>query len=453
MSFSVSEARRLARWPARAALLGLVAAMVWAPPAAAQAGQATGSITGQVTSEANAPLSDVQVFLIGTQMGGLTAGNGRYFIRNVPAGAYRIQALRLGYAAVTQDVTVAAGQSMTVNFTLSQQALGLDEIVVTGTAGAARRREVGNSIVQIATADVAAASVNVDQLLQAQSPGVLVSASNGMSGSGAQIRLRGSISVSQTNQPLIYVDGVRVRSDPYDRNISPTEGAGRGGNVTASPLADINPSDIERIEIIKGSAASTLYGTQAAAGVIQIFTKRGSSGAPRWTLQVDQGFNREMPFAPDVDVRPANDPLPEGPRGEYSYKYMNMDPYLRDGYRQKYALGVAGGAQTLQYYLSGQLDDNEGVMPQDVEKKKGVRGNFTFTPFNALTVQVSSAYNRTDIQNTPSGNNAQGLTLNAFRRERNYFGNGDPELIRTIYETQKHTTRIDRFILAASPRR
>ncbi len=432
------------------ALLGLVAAIAWAPPAAAQAGQQTGTISGQVTSEANAPLRDVQVFLVGTQMGSLTGGNGRYLIRNVPAGAYQIRALRLGYGTVTQDVTVTAAQSAAVNFTLGQQALGLDEIVVTGTAGAARRREVGNSIVQIATADVSAASVNVDQLLQAQSPGVLVSASNGMSGSGAQIRLRGSISVSQSNQPLIYVDGVRVRSEPYDRNISPTEGAGRGGNVTASPLADINPNDIERIEIIKGSAASTLYGTEAAAGVIQIFTKRGTSGAPRWTAQVDQGFNHEMPFAPDVDVRPVNDPLPEGPRGTYSYKYLNMDPYLRDGYRQKYALSVQGGSETLQYYISGQFDKNQGVMPQDVEDKRGVRGNFTFSPIGDITVQVTSAYNRTHIRNTPSGNNAQGLTLNAFRRERNYFSSGDPELMRTLYETQKHTTQIDRFILGST---
>ena len=159
---------------------------------------------------------------------------------------------------------------------------------------------------------------------------------------------------------------------PYARNISPTEGAGRGGNVTASPLNDINPNDIDRIEVLKGSAASTLYGTEAAAGVIQIFTKRGTTGAPRWTMQIDQGFNHEMPFAPDVDVRPVNDPtLSTIPRGQYSYKYLNMDPWLRDGYRQKYSLSVSGGSQVLQYYVSGQYDGNQGVMPLDDERKAG----------------------------------------------------------------------------------
>lgn len=460
MSLPLSASgRRIARWAGSVATLALLASAAWANPGAAQ--QATGTITGEILARSGAPLSEVQVFIVGTQMGSLTAGNGRYTIRNVPAGTHEVRAMRIGYETITQSVTVVAGQSVAANFHLAEQALGLDEIVVTGTAGAARRREVGNSIVQIQTT-VAPPTTNVDQMLQAQSPGLLVSASNGSSGSGAQIRLRGAVSVAQSNQPIIYVDGVRIRSEPYERNISPTEGAGRGGNVTASPLADINPADIERIEIIKGAAASTLYGTDAAAGVIQIFTKRGSTGTQRWNLQIDQGFNRLMPFAPDVDVRPPNDKLWEGPRGEYSYKYLNMQYYLRDidlgplgsfqgAHRQKYSLSTTGGGQFLQYFISGNLEDNLGVLPKDFEKKVGVRGNFTFTPFNALTVQTNAAYNRTEIQNTPAGNNAQGLTLNAFRRERNYFQEGNPDsIMQLIVDPQQITTRVDRFVLGST---
>jgi len=429
-----------------AALAGLALAL--ASPAHAQ--QPVGSITGQVTTHSAAPISEAQVVIVGTQQGALTASNGRYLIHNVTPGTYQLQVIRIGYHTQTQEVTVAAGQVAVANYTLEDEALGLDEIVVTGTAGAARRREVGNSVVQISATDIASPPPNVDQLLQAQSPGLLVSQSNGMAGSGAQIRLRGAVSVSQSNQPIIYIDGVRVRSDAYARNISPTEGAGRGGNVTASPLNDINPNDIDRIEVLKGSAASTLYGTEAAAGVIQIFTKRGTAGAPRWTMQIDQGFNHEMPFAPDVDVRPVNDPtLSTLPRGQYSYKYLNMDPWLRDGYRQKYALSVAGGSQVLQYYVSGQYDGNQGVMPLDDERKAGVRGNFTFTPLNSLSLQVNAAYNRDDIQNTSAGNNAQGLTLNAFRRERNYMGNMNPDTISLVLKYDIRT-RIDRYILGAT---
>jgi hypothetical protein len=100
---------------------------------------------------------------------------------------------------------------------------------------------------------------------------------------------------------------------------------------------------------------------------------------------VDQGFSQLRPFAPDVDVRPPRSGGPNrhpytGPLGSYSYKYMNMEPYLRNGHRQKYALSVTGGGEALQYFVSGQFDNNEGVLPLDVEDKMGMRGNFTFTP-------------------------------------------------------------------------
>lgn len=431
----------------KAALFFLVSLLTTSAPAAAQE---TGRITGQVTSRSGAPIPGVQVYIAATNQGTLTSENGRFLITSVAAGTHGLRAERIGYQAVEQQVTVTADASIVVDFTLAEQALGLDEIVVTGTAGTARRREVGNTVAQINVAELPAPPPNVDALLQSQSAGILVGQSNGAVGSGAQIRLRGAVSVSQSNQPIIYVDGVRVRSDAYSRNISPTEGAGRGGNVTASPLNDINPADIERIEVLKGSAASTLYGTEAAAGVIQIFTKRGRSGDAQWMLQIDQGFNRLMPFAPDVDVRPPGDPsFADVPQGEYSYERLNMEPYLRDGHRQKYALSVSGGGQALQYYMSGQLDQNEGVLPLDEEKKAAIRGNFTFAPLSMMTIQVNSGYTRTDISNTPAGNNAQGLILNAYRRERNYFSNGNPDTVRLVLD-QETTTRVDRFILGGT---
>ena len=112
----------------------------------------------------------------------------------------------------------------------------------------------------------------------------------------------------QSNQPIVYIDGVRVRSEAFARNQQASFGAGRGPNVTASPLNDINPADIDRIEVIKGSAASTLYGTEAAAGVIQIFTKRGRLRCRPVDHAGGPGLLEAPPVAPDVDVRPPNDP-------------------------------------------------------------------------------------------------------------------------------------------------
>lgn len=449
MSYPLSETHgRYRQWVRRLAVLGAFLGLT-ALSSDALTAQDLGRVTGQVTSRSMAPLGEVQVYLVGTSQGTLTGSNGRFLIPNVAPGTFSVRVDRIGYQSQTQEITVTAGQATTVDFILQDQALGLDEIVVTGTAGAARRREVGNSISQINVAEISAPPANVDQLLQSQAPGLLVSQGNGSVGGGAQIRLRGAVSVSQSNQPIIYIDGVRARSEGYARNQQASFGAGRGPNVTASPLNDINPADIERIEVIKGSAASTLYGTEAAAGVIQIFTKRGQSGAARWNMQIDQGFNKLLPFAPDVDVRPPNDPLSEGPRGSYSYKYLNMDPYLRTGARQKYALSVSGGGQALQYFVSGQYDLNDGVLPLDEEDKVGIRGNFTFAPIPNVNVQLNTSYNRTDITGTPAGNNAQGLTLNAFRRERNYFSEGNPDSIRKVLD-QDLLTRLDRFVLGAT---
>src|SRR5437016_3756827 len=175
-------------------------------------------------------------------------------------------------------VAIMLGPSLGVRLLAAQTGTieGAVQTVVTGTAGQARVREVGNSIAQVNVSQVKDPPVNMDQLLQARAPGLNVMQTSGMAGEGAQIRLRGAVSVSQSNQPIVYVDGVRVRSEGYKRNRPPFNDSNgfRGGNYQASPLNDINPADVDRVEIIRGAAASTLYGTEAAAGVIQIFTKR-----------------------------------------------------------------------------------------------------------------------------------------------------------------------------------
>ncbi len=403
--------------------------------------QATGTVRGKVVSEGDRPISGATVVLEGTRVGTLTNAEGVYTITNAPAGSHTVRAQMIGFARLDKPVTITAGQVTTVDFQLATQAISLDEVVVTGTAGAARKREVGNSIAQVKVSDVAAPSAGVSALLQSQAPGMVVTESSGMAGSGSQIRLRGSVSISQSNQPLIYVDGVRVKGDAYQKNVPPGDYSGRSGNVAASPLADIDPSDIERIEVIKGAAASTLYGTEASAGVIQIFTKRGQSGAPQWNASMDQGAATLLPFAPE--------PRP----------YLNLDQYTRGSggtldkllpgtaaaRRQGYGLSVAGGSDQMQYFVSGSMDGNQGVLPLDSEGKNTIRSNFTFNPLPKVITTWNTSYNRTSIRNTPSGNNAHGLTLNAYRQERNYFSTGNPEVVKQVLLFDLRTW-IDRFI-------
>jgi TonB-dependent SusC/RagA subfamily outer membrane receptor len=407
-------------------------ALLAAPSLAAQAG---GSVTGRIVdARSQAPLS-VQVYLLDTGMGTMTDDEGEFVLVNVPPRGYSIQVRRIGYGSATQEITVIAGQTTTVNFALVPQALGLDEIVVTGTAGAARRREIGNTIAQINLADLPEPVRSVNDIMQGRSAGVTMLQTTGQVGGGASIRLRGNISAAMSNQPLIYVDGVRLHGEAFPKNAIPFGYQGGSSNTQYSPLNDINPADIERVEVIKGPAATTLYGTEAASGVIQIFTKAGQPGGARFTLQTDQGFAHVNKFGPTVGfdgeplVVPPNEINPFG-----TPDFMYLEPWLRNAWRQKYSASVGGGMQDLQYFVSASWTDEDGVLPNDQLKQASLRGNVSFAPTSGLQVQWNTGYTRTRNRKTPVGGTSHGITLNAFRRDRNYFNSEDPDEISQVLE-------------------
>jgi TonB-dependent starch-binding outer membrane protein SusC len=436
----------------------------------------TGTVSGRVIADNNQPLVGAQVSLRGTGLGTRTGDNGRYTIVNIPVGQYRLRTQMLGHRPVEDSITVVAGQTVTRDVTMRVEALGLDALVITGTPGAARQREVGNAVAQINVATLQAPPTNIGSLLQGRAAGMTVMPSSASAGSGQMIRLRGNVSVAMSNQPLIYVDGVRLRSDGYQRNVPPTGSVLRSGNDIASPINDINPADIERVEIIKGAAAATLYGTEAAAGVIQIFTKRGHSGRPVWTAEIDQGFSHALKFGPDPSRAPPGDtifscaavvsgscvgtmqayrdsfpdrfaglPTRGVSRAGGTSSYLFIDPWLRNGYRQRYGLSVAGGGEALQYFVSGTTTDEDGVLPNDNEARKVIRGNFSFTPLSNLLLSLNTSYTKNQISNTAGGNNAHGLTLNAFRRDRNYNSNDRPESLEQMLK-QEITSEIDHLV-------
>ena len=407
---------------------GGLAALLLAPSTEALSAQQAGRIVGRVTAtESGAPIGEVQVYLPGTGLGTLTRTNGAFVILEVPAGPHQVRAERIGMAAVTQQVTVTAGQATEVNFQMGTQALGLDEIVVTGTAGAARRRELGSTIAQINVADQPNRGNQSVELLQAAAPGIQVTKDAGVLGGGFNIRLRGNTTVSMSNQPIIYIDGIRMQSKPFPNGRAAAAlTSGAGGGVQANPLNSINPNDIERMEVIKGSAATTLYGTEASAGVIQIFTKRGASGAPVWSVETEHSFAHSMKVGPEL------------------FPYHRMDPYLSVGYVGNYAASVRGGGQALQYFTSSGYDSGTGILPQDSISKWNVRGNFTFAPVSNLQMQWNTAYANTQQRNTPQGGNASGITHNAYRGFGNYFNSENPVIVRQLF-TQEIRQQIERF--------
>jgi TonB-linked SusC/RagA family outer membrane protein len=443
----VAQVRRRICWTT-----GVVALMCFLAPRL-DAQSATGSVRGSVKQTGTqAPLANAEVTVVGSRLGALSRGDGSYVIAGVPAGTQRIRVRLFGFAPNEQSVTVTDGGTATADFVLSPTAVQLDQVVVTGTAGQARRREVGNAIASVQAAETPEVKTDVSSLLQGRIAGASVELSTGSTGAGASIRLRGNTSVALSNQPLIYVDGVRTRSDEYPKNVPPAGSNLRSTNYNASPLNDINPEDIERIEVLKGAAATTLYGTEAAAGVIQIFTKRGSIGTPSWNFETSQGFNRERPFGLDAedptDTTAGSCSARFGQRDCAKYLYMN--PWLRDGIKSDYNMSVNGGAANgTRYFLSGGFDDNQGVMPLDEERKYSVRANFTFAPTQRLSMDWNSSYTNNHISNTPTGNNAAGLTLNAFRRNRNYYGSANIDTISQVLQYQLNTW-INRMILGGT---
>lgn len=392
----------------------------------------SGTISGTVIDASGESLPGANVYLDGTQVGTTTDVDGNYELTDVEPGVYTLVATFIGFQSYEEEIEVLDNESITVDITLSSGTVGLDEVVVTGTVGESRRREVGNSISSVDMESVADFSSTTEDALTAQAPGVSVMQTSGSIGGGAQIRIRGNVSVSMSNQPLIYIDGIRLRSEPYPENVPPVGFQGRGANITATPLNDINPSDISNVEIIKGAAATTLYGSEAAAGVIQIFTKIGSDdGKPVWQARVDQGAN----WTPEFGTEDA--------------PYIFLDPWLKTAHTQSYNLSVRGGEDQTQYFVSGSFADNEGVLPLDTEQKLNFRANVRTFLTDKLILRINNGYTRHDIWNTPSGNNAQGLTLNAYRRDRNYIGSDRKEDIDQFLDYQINTVN-NRFITGAS---
>src|SRR5881392_3886504 len=257
--------------------------MGWVAVASAQQGTVGGTVKDATSGN---PIVAARVAAVGTSSFAQTNATGHYVLPGLSPGPVTLRVSAIGYGAATQVVTVTAGEVTAQDFTLALQPYSLDEIVVTAT-GEQAKREVGNVINTIHADSLVATRpiANMNDLLGAKAPGVEVLAGN-LTGAGARVRIRGTNSLSLNNEPLYIIDGIRMTADNNSSSI------GIGG-TNPSRINDINPEEIESIEIIKGPSAAALYGTAASTGVIIIKTKRGKPGATRWNLYAEQGFIKD----------------------------------------------------------------------------------------------------------------------------------------------------------------
>ena len=333
------------------------------------------------------PLTGAQIVIEGTQRGGLTDANGRFLVLNVPGTTVELRVVMLGFQE--NRVTTRVGDT-NVRLTMAESAIQLDGIVVTGQPGGTQKRAVGNSIATVdATKVVGTAQLkSMQELINGRAPGVVVMPGTGMIGSGSVIRVRGNSTFSLTAEPLIYVDGVRVLNE-----------VGSGISVQAfssgviSRLNDFNPNDVESIEILKGPAAATLYGTEASRGVINIITKKGAPGTARYSLTVKQGANWFSNPEGRLPVNYWKDPTGKVQALNIAQREKDLGrPLFRTGSIDALGLSIQGGGAEVRYYFGFDLDNGEGAERNNFRDQVSTRANVQILPNDKVDISVSTGY-------------------------------------------------------------
>jgi TonB-linked SusC/RagA family outer membrane protein len=396
----------------------------YAGPAAAQD---AGIITGRVVDAASqVPIPLAQIQLVGTTRGTITGDDGTYRMAGVRPGQYQIRALRIGFQASARPVEVTSGGTTSVDFALAQAAISLEQVVTTATGEQERKREIGSAVATLQpTTDQITSAQSVSQLITGKVSGVDVGQASGTVGGSSRIRIRGANSISLGNEPLIIVDGIKFNNSVGVDNVSGSNTIGVGGQVP-SRFNDINPEDIQSMEILKGPAAAAQYGTAAANGVIQITTKRGRTGAPRWSVFAEGGRIEDVTTYPanfaqtgtrpngtqtgfcDLDSQTLGLCTPN-PGGLTSFNPLEQfSPFIK-GKRGAYGASVTGGTDLVTYYLSGNYDKQQGVFEINTEKRASGRANLSVQLRDNWNVQLGTSYLADHLRLPQNDNNILGI--------------------------------------------
>ncbi len=368
-------------------------------------GAAQQSVAGRVINAATGEgLGGAQIQIVGTNRGAIAGDDGRFVLPDVQGSTVTLRVVMLGYKTLQREVQPGNNG---LELALTPTPVSLDALMVTGTAGGTRARAVGNSIAQVGASDIQriAPQASVQSLLSSRVAGMAMMSGSGEVGGGEVTAIRGVGSLSLSHQPLIYVDGVRVNNDQIDYTVAFSGGYGGDG---PSRLNDLDPDAIQSIEVIKGPAAATLYGTEASNGVIQIITKRGRTQDASWDFRVDEG----MTNLPNADKKY---PTIYGTQDGQLVSLNLIDNDIKNGFgspfstghNQGYGASVRGGTDRFRYYLSGDWDRQEGIVSYNWQNKLNLRSNLDYVLGDKLDVAVSLS---TIQEKTQAGSAEQPIT-------------------------------------------
>lgn len=378
-------------------------------------------ISGKITSSTGSATESVAVTVKGTKFGGLADNNGLYsFMAPLTPGKYTIVFSGVGFQEKEQPLTVGSDKTYTVDAVLTEEVSKLDEVVVTGTSEGTTRRQLGSYISSVSADELnKGATGNVLAALQGKTAGAQISQNSGDPAGGISVRLRGISSISSSSEPLYIIDGVIVNNGT--NRVTNTSGNYDGssfvGTIGQSRLVDINPDDIDRIEVLNGAAAAAIYGSRANAGVVQIFTKKGKSGAPSISFSTSYTAS-SLRKKIDVNRAPIKFGGPtDGPGAQTQdiltptltnttpvTRYDYQDYIFRNANGTDNNLSISGGTDKTKYYVSGSYFYNQGIIPNTDFQRFSFRSNIDQVLNKWASFNLGLNYVNSSANEKPDGN-------------------------------------------------
>src|SRR5919106_5880940 len=366
------------------------------------------TVTGRVTDDAGRPLPGAQLAVEGTGLAAVADDTGGYrLLVPAPRPGMVLVARLIGHRPAREPLPATTGM-LARDFRLARDVLQLSELVVTATRGETERSALGTTIGTVTGEQIAqAGAAQIDAALAGKVSGALVQQASGTPGGGTSVRIRGLSTLSRSAEPLYIVDGVII-----DNSSTPLIDL---GGYSSNRLADLDPNDIERIEVVKGAAAAALYGPRANDGVVQIFTRRGRPGSARASYRV--AYERG-----DVERRLAVNTAPVDAAGNPVTRFDYQDEIFRTAPRASTSLSLSGGDERTTYFVSGSLEDQDGVVRGSDYRRQNLRLNLDRFVSPRLKVAFSTGYIHSEANLVPNGGLASnfGVLTNFFFTPNSY---------------------------------
>jgi len=407
------------KWSSRFLLILMIPFLLLSFTEMAQAQNKRYTITGKVTDAAtNDPIPGAVVKILNTTLATSTSSSGAYsFSVDLAPGKYQLQFSFVGYKASVQTITLGDDTSVQLDASLGGDAVGLDEVIVTGTSAGTTRKELGSYVSTVKGDDLnKAPSGNVLSSLQGKTAGAQISQNSGDPAGGMSVRLRGISSVNSSSEPLYIIDGVIVNNSTT--RVTNTSANYDGGNFVGSigqnRMVDINPADIDRIEVLNGAAAAAIYGSRANSGVIQIFTKRGVSGKAqvsfntsltiselRKQVEVNQA---PIKFGGSVNTQTQDILTPTLTNTTPVTRYNYQDYIFQTGYGTDNTISISGGTDNTKFYTSASYFTNQGIIKNTDFTRYNLRANVDQKITDWASLSVGMNYIRSAADEKPDGN-------------------------------------------------